>query len=150
MDSLQQCSQGRPLMIMGDLSMCPAPQPLDPIGVRVVGRGIEQPQVLVPLRQRLADQLGACRGMGPQVGDDDQSAAATSTRPSDSGPDLGAKDIGSAAWGQAAFKPAVTPVDEPKAIDLVMGSRGFYPALSAAAFATPLPSQGRMKRQLDL
>jgi hypothetical protein len=88
--------------------------------------------------------------MGPQVVDDDHGEAAASTRPSDSGPDLGAQDLGRAAWGQAACKPAVAPVDEPKAIDYGSGSGRLDQALSAAAFATPDPGQGRMKRQLDL
>ena len=61
-----------------------------------------------------------------------------------------AKDIGGAAGSQAAVKPAFAPIDEAEAIDFVVGSRGFYEALPASAFATPDAGQGRMERELDL
>jgi len=43
MDILQQCGEGRPLMIMGDLAAQPAPELLDPIGVRVVRGRVNDP-----------------------------------------------------------------------------------------------------------
>jgi len=38
LDILQQGGKGCPLMIMGNLPARPAPEPLDPVGVRIVGR----------------------------------------------------------------------------------------------------------------
>jgi hypothetical protein len=63
---------------------------------------------------------------------------------------LGTKDIGGAACGQAAIKPALTPVDEATAIDLVVGAGRLDQALPAPAFATPDAGEGGMERQLDL
>ena len=71
-------------------------------------------------------------------------------RPSDGGPHLGAKDIRRAAWGQAAVKPALTPIDKAKAIDLVVGAGRLDQPLPATAFPTPDPREGGMKRKLDL
>ena len=124
-DVLPQCGKGSPLMIMGDFSARPAPEPLDPVGVWVVGRGVYDPQMVVQLRQHLAHQARACRGMRAQIIDDDECYAPAGARPGDSSSHLGAEDIGSAAWGQPALKPAVTPVNEPEAIDLVVGPRRF-------------------------
>ena len=42
---LQQCGKGGSLMIMGDFPARPAPEPLDPIGVGIVGRGVNDAQM---------------------------------------------------------------------------------------------------------
>ena len=43
MDILQQCGKGRPLVIMGDLPARPTPEPLDPVGIRIVSGGVDNP-----------------------------------------------------------------------------------------------------------
>jgi len=63
---------------------------------------------------------------------------------------LGAEDIGSAAWGQAAIAPAVTPIDEPKPLALVIGASGLAQALATAALAAPAAGPGGMARALAL
>jgi hypothetical protein len=88
--------------------------------------------------------------MRAQIIADDEGYAPSGARPGDSSPHLGAEDIGGAAWGQPTLKPAVTPVDEPEAIDFVVGPRRFNQALAAPAFAAPDAGQGGMERQLDL
>src|SRR5262252_1588407 len=70
LDILQQGGKGGPLMIMGDFPSRPAPEPFDPIGLRVVGGCVYDPQVVVQLRQHLAHPARACGGMGMQVIDD--------------------------------------------------------------------------------
>ena len=88
--------------------------------------------------------------MRAQVIDNDKRHAPTGARPGDSGPDLGAEDISGAAGGQPAFEPAVTLVDEPEAIDLVVGPRCFDQALATPTFAAPHARQRGMERELDL
>ena len=100
--------------------------------------------------QPLAHQLRARGRMGAQVVDDHKRHAPTGARPGDSGPHLSAKDIRRATWGQAAVKPALTPIDEAEAIDLVVGARGLDQPLPATAFPAPDPCKSGMKRKLDL
>src|SRR5262249_44705513 len=88
--------------------------------------------------------------MGAQVGHDHERHAPAGARAGDGHPDLGAKDIRRAAWGQAAVKPALTPIDEAKTIDLVVGSRGLDQPLAATPFPAPDPREGGMKRKLEL
>src|SRR5262249_53596479 len=125
-------------------------EPFAAIGVRVVGWRINDPQMGLQLGHHLAYQRGACGGMGPQGVHDAYGAASSGTGPSDSGLYLDTKDSGRPSWGQAACKPAVTPVHEPKAIDFVVGPWSLYEALATATFATPHAGQGRMERHLDL
>jgi hypothetical protein len=63
MDILQQDSKGGPLMVVRDLPSRPAPEPFDPIGVRVVGRRINDPQVVVQQRPKLFDSYRKALGI---------------------------------------------------------------------------------------
>ena len=64
MDILQQRGKGGPLMIMSDFPPRPAPEPLDPVGVGIVGGRVNEPQVVMQLGQHLAHQLRARWCMG--------------------------------------------------------------------------------------
>ena len=136
-------------MVVRDLPPRPAPEPLDPISVWVVGGGVNKPQVVMQLGQHLAYQLRPCGRMRAQVIDDDDRHAPASPRAGDRSPHLGAKDIRGAAWSQPAVKPPVAPVDQSEAIDFVVGPWSFDEALSASAFATPDAREGWMKGQMD-
>jgi hypothetical protein len=87
--------------------------------------------------------------MGAQVVDDHKRHAPAGARPGDGGPDLGAKDISRTSWGQTAVKPALTPIDEAEAIDLVVGARGLDQPLPATAFPAPDSRERGMERKLD-
>src|SRR5687768_17350354 len=150
MNILQQCSNSVPLMVVGDFPSRPAPEPFNPIGVGVIGRRVDQPQVVAQLGQHLAHQLRPGGSMGPQIIGNYKRYASPGTRPSHGSPYLGAKDIRRAAGGQATVKPARAPVDKPKAIHLVVGSRGLDPALPAPAFPAPHAGEGGMEGKLDL
>ena|SRR5215831_7865433 len=150
MDILQQGRKGGPLMVVRDLSSRPAPEPFDPIGVRVVGGRINDPQVVVQLGHHLTHQFRPCRGMGAQIVDKDNGVPPSGSRPRDGSADLGAKNISGPAWSQAAVKPALTPIDEAEAINFVVGPGRLDEALPASAFTTPDAGQGRMERELDL
>jgi|Tabmets5t2r1_1033131.scaffolds.fasta_scaffold119659_2 hypothetical protein len=56
MDILHQGSKSGPLMVVRDLSSRPAPEPFDPIGIGVVGRRINDPQVIGQLGHHLTHQ----------------------------------------------------------------------------------------------
>ena len=150
LDIRQQGGKGRPLMIMGDFASRPAPEPCDPIGLRGIRGCVDKPQMVVQLEQHLTHQARSCGGMGAEVINHHDGSPAPGTRPSDGGAYLGTKDICRAAGGQAPLKPAITPVHEPEAIHLVVGSGRLDEALPASAFAAPHAGEGRMERDLDL
>ena len=150
MNLLHQCSKSVPLMVGGDFPPRPAPEPFAPIGVGVLGRWVDQPQVVAQLGQHLAHQLRPGGGMGPQIIGHHKRQAPPGARPGHGRPSLGAKDIRRAAGGQATVKPARAPVDKPKAIHLVVGSRRLDPALPASAFPTPPAGEGGMAGKVDL
>ena len=147
---LQQCGKGGALMIMGDFPARPAPEPLDPVGVGIVGWGVNEAQMALQLGQHLAHQLRARGRMGAQVVGNHERLPSLRARTLDRRPHLSTKDRRRAPGGDAPVKPAVAPVDEPEAIDLIVSARGFHQALSPSAFATPHPGQGRVERELDL
>src|SRR5512135_80041 len=60
------------------------------------------------------------------------------------------KDISSSSRGDPAIKPAVSPVDQPKAIDLAVLARRFHQPLPTTPFQAPDPRQGGMKGKLHL
>ena len=139
--------KGRPLMIMGDLPARPAPEPLDPIGLGVIRGRVDDPQMVVQLGQHLAHQTRSCWGVSAEVIHNHDGRPAPGTRPRDSRPHLGTKDIRRAAGSQAPLKPPVAPVDEFEAIELVVRTRRLDEALATAAFAAPDPRQGGMGRR---
>jgi len=47
----QQCGKGGPLMILGDFPARPAPEPLDPVRVGIIGRRVNDLQVVLPPSQ---------------------------------------------------------------------------------------------------
>ena len=88
--------------------------------------------------------------MGAQVVYNHDGQTSLGARTGNRRPHLGTKDLRRAAGGEAPVKPPVAPVDEPKAIDFVIGPWSFHQALSSAAFATPHAGQRRMEGELDL
>jgi hypothetical protein len=73
LDILRQGDKSCPLMSMGDCAARPAPEPFDAVGVRGICGCADDPQMVLQLGQRLAYQLGAPGGRGPQIGHDDYS-----------------------------------------------------------------------------
>ena len=147
---LQEGDKRGALVIMRHLPPRPAPEPLNPVGVGIIGGCINQPQMVVQLGEHLPDKFGARRRMSAEVVRDDEGQEPACTRPDNGSPYLGAKDVRGAARGQATVKPALAPVDEPKAVDFVVGARGLDQALPAPALPTPHASEGGMERKLDL
>ena len=69
---------------------------------------------------------------------------------SHSAPHLFTKHISSASCSNTAIEPAITPVDQAKAIDLAIIPRCFDQALPTPPLATPDARQRRMQGDLDL
>jgi hypothetical protein len=59
-------------------------------------------------------------------------------------------DIGSPSCRNAAIKPPISPVHQPKTVDLAIIARRFHQALPATPFQAPDPGEGRMKGELHL
>jgi len=150
LDILHQRGKGLPMMIVRHLTSRPAPEPLDPIGVWIIGGRLYESQMVLQLGQHLTHQARACWSMGTQVINNDDRQSSAGARAGDRGAHLRAEDIGGTPRGQAALEPAVTPVDEPKAIELVIGARGLDQALAPAALAAPDAREGGMEGELDL
>jgi hypothetical protein len=64
---VQQLSQGLALVGVGDTAAQGPPQPLDPVSVRVVGRGVDQHQVLAQLGKQPAQQSRPLGGVDAKV-----------------------------------------------------------------------------------
>src|SRR5947209_17265747 len=71
-------------------------------------------------------------------------------RTSHSATHLLTENISGAPCGNTAIKPAITPVQQTKAVDFPIISRCFNQALPASSFSRPDARQGRMKRYLHL
>jgi hypothetical protein len=66
------------------------------------------------------------------------------------GTDLLAKHISSTSGGNAAIKPAITPVQQAKAVDFAVIPRRLNQTLSASSFSRPDTREGRVKGHLHL
>jgi hypothetical protein len=71
-------------------------------------------------------------------------------RTSDSSSYLLAEDISGASCSNAAIEPAITPVQQTKAIDFPIIPRCFNQALPASSFSRPDARQSWVKRHLHL
>ncbi len=61
-----------------------------------------------------------------------------------------AKDIGGASRSNAAIEPAITPVQQAKAVDFPIIPRCFDQALPTSSFSRPDAREGRVKSHLHL
>jgi len=139
---------GFALMIVGHRLAAHPPQPLDAIGVRVIGRSVDQMQLALQLGQYLTNQPRAGLGVRSQVVGNHNRHSATGRRAGDGRTHLFAKRRCCTARRQAAIKPAVHPVHDAEAVELGVYSRGDYQSLAPPIFAAPHPGQRRVKGKL--
>ena len=126
------------------------PVPLDAIGIRVVGRRINQKQLIREFGQHPPHEQRPLSRMSLQIVCNHERETPAGFRTCHCGPHLFAKDIGGPPRSKPAIKPAVSPIHQPKAIDLAIIARRFHQALPATPFQAPDPREGRMKGKLYL
>src|SRR5947209_3589088 len=138
------------LMIMGDHSSRDAPEPLNAVGIGIIGRRVDQVQVLLQLGKHATHEQGTRRSVGLEIVSNHDGDPPTTFRARHSGAHLLTKHISRASRSGPAIKPALSPVHQTEAIDLAVVSRSLDQALPTPPFAAPHPREGRMKGQLDL
>src|SRR5579875_4015931 len=138
------------MMIMRDHPPRDAPEPCNTVGVRIIGRGIDQAQMLFEFGSHTAHEQRASRGMGLEIVGNHDGNASSLSRTSHSATYLLTENISSAPCGNAAIKPTITPVQQAKAIDFPIIPRCFNQALPTSSFPRPDARQGRMKSHLHL
>src|SRR5215472_8083538 len=86
------------------------PEPFNAVGVRIIGRGIDQAQMLFQFDKHAAHEQGASRCMGSEIVHNDDGDTSALLGASYSGAYLLAEHISSASQGHTAIEPAITPV----------------------------------------
>jgi hypothetical protein len=89
-------------------------------------------------------------GVGLEIVHNDNRHAPPRLRTSHRSTHLLTKDISRPSRGNPAIKPTVSPVHQPKAVDLAIIAWRFHQALPAPPFPAPDPGEGRMKGKLYL
>jgi hypothetical protein len=122
-----------------------------PVGVRIIGRSINQVQMLFQF-----GEPGSRTSREPaEVGVLRLEVFTMATRPRclervTALRTCAASHISGASGSNPAIEPAITPVQQAKPIHLPIISRRFDQALPATPFSRPEPRQGRMKSHLHL
>jgi hypothetical protein len=98
------------VVIMGDGSTHLAPKPLDAVGLRIVGGGVDEPELALGLGQQRAHQ--ARRAACAQVVRDDEGHPSALTRAGQRGAELLTEEVGgalAAGGSDSAGGPAIIP-----------------------------------------
>jgi len=133
------------MMIMCHDSSRDAPEPFDAVGVRIVGRRIHQAQMLLQFGEHAAHKQGACRSVGPEIVGNHDGNPSTLLGTSHSGPHLLAEHFSGASRSDPAIEPALAPVHQAKAVDLLIAPRRFDQTLPVPSFPRPRARQRRVK-----
>jgi hypothetical protein len=141
---------GLALMIVAHCPPADPPQPLYSIGVRGIGRGVDQVQLALQLGQHLPHQPRAGLSVSTQVIRDYHRHPAAGLRARSCRPPLLATGRRRSAWGQAAVDPAVDPVHNAQAVDRGIGPRSDHQPLAPSPFAAPNSCQRRVEGELHL
>jgi hypothetical protein len=124
-------------MIVRDNAAGDTPEPLNAIGIRVIGRRVDQMELIGEFGQHAAHEQGALRRMGLEIVCNDNRHAPTLLRPRHRSTQLLTKDISGPPCRNPPIKPAVSPVYQPKAIDLAVIARRFDQPLPAPSLQAP-------------
>ena len=139
-----------PLMIMGDDAARDAPEPFNPMGIRIIGGRVDQVELLLQLSQHAAYEQGTCRRVDLEIISYHDGDSPATLRAGSGGAHLFAEHIGGAPWSNPAIEPAITPIYQTKAVDLAVVPRSLDQPLPTTLFEAPDPREGGMKGKLDL
>src|SRR6266496_4540779 len=106
--------------------------------------------MLLELGEHAAHEKRASRGVGLEIVGNHDGHPSPLLGASHGSTHLLAEHIGSTSRSDPAIEPAITPVDQAKAIDLAIVPRRFDQALPTTPLATPDAREGRMKGHLHL
>ncbi len=138
------------VMIMGHDSSRDAPEPFDAVGIRVIGGGIHQIQVLLEFAEQAAHEQRASRSVGLEIIGNHHGHPSALLGTSHSNTHLLTKHISGASGSDPAIEPAIAPVDQTKAVDLAIISRSLDQTLPTSTFATPQAREGWVEGHLHL
>src|SRR6266566_1850439 len=138
------------MMIMRDNSSRDAPEPFNTVGVRIIGRDIHQAQMLFQFGQHAAHEQGPSRCMSLEIVCNHDGYSSSLFGTSHSAPYLLAEDISGASRGDSSIEPAITPVQQAKAVDFPIIPRCLDQPLPASSFSRPDAREGRVKSHLHL
>ncbi|HEX4204418.1 MAG TPA: hypothetical protein VHZ51_09520 [Ktedonobacteraceae bacterium] len=138
------------MVIMRDHPSRDTPKPFNAVGVRIIGRGINQMQILFQFSQHATHEQGTSRCMGLEIIGDHNGHTPSLLRTSYGGTYLLAKHVSSTSSRNAAIKPAITPVQQAKAVDFAVIPGCFNQALPASSFSRPDARESRVKGHLHL
>jgi hypothetical protein len=138
------------LMIMCDHPSRDAPEPLNAVGIGIIGRGIDQVQLLLQLGEQATYQEGTSGSVSLEVVGNHDSHTSATCGARNRGTHLFTEHISGASRIDPAIEPAIAPVHQAKAVDLAIVSRRLDQALPTTPFAAPDTGKGRMKGKLDL
>jgi hypothetical protein len=136
------------LMIMGHDPSRDTPEPFNAVGVGIIGRRIDQVQVLFQFSEHTAHEQGASRRVGLEIVSKDDGHSSSLFGTSYSSTYLLAEHLGRAPRSDPAIEPAIAPVHQAEAIDLAIVPRRFDQALPTSPFEAPDTRESRVKGHL--
>ncbi len=139
-----------PLVVVSHYAPRYSPEIFDGLTLRRVARSVDQVELILGVSQQLADQQGAFRRVRARVVGHDDGHSASRLRTGQRPAQLLCEGWCRSFGRKGAVEPAVPPVDETEAMDLLVVARGFDPSLSRMTLAAPDSGQRRMQVELDL
>jgi len=140
----------RPLMVVGHDAPRYSPGIFNGLALRRVARSVDQVQLVLGVSQQLANQQGAFGRVRARMVGKDDSHSPSRLRTGQRSAQLLCEGWRGSLGREVPVEPAISPVDETEAMDLLIVARCFNPSLSGMALAAPDPRQRRMQVELAL
>ena len=138
------------MMVMRDDPPRDTPEPFNAVGIRIIGRCINQAEMLFQFGKHATHQQGASRCVGFEIVRNDDGNLPSLLGTGHRASHLLAEDVSSASCGNAAIEPAITPVYQAKAVHFPIIPRCFNQALPTPSFSRPNAREGGVKGHLHL
>lgn len=145
-----QREQGVVMMVMGYLVPERREETFRGVRLGIVGRGVDEAEIVPVLIDARAELLGATEGMDTQIIRQDHGHLATIVRTLDKVIDLATIRVGGAPQGNTVGEPAVAPIGGDESDDFGTLARGTDQTLAVMAFARPATGDRRMQTDVDL
>ena len=147
---LVQRKQGVVMMVMGHLVAERREEAFRGIGLRVISRGVDQPEMVPVHIDGFAQLLGATQGVDAEIIRKHQGDPAAFFRTAHEVIDLATVHLGGPSHGDAVGEPAVTPIGGDEPDDLGALPRSPNQTLTVVAFGRPATGDRGMQTDIDL